>query len=137
MIPLPVSGTWRFFDFVYPNGTNPVEEWYKKEAEEVRDMLDAILKENHRIDNPINWVYSKQLKGKLRGLWEFRYHCSCQYRVVGCFGPARKQATLLVGCYHKGKIYTPTNALDLAVKRAGMLTRKEAGRHERKIRMDR
>jgi hypothetical protein len=29
-----------------------------------------------------------------------------------CFGEIRKQAIILLGCYHKAKVYTPADALE-------------------------
>jgi hypothetical protein len=59
-----------------------------------------------------------------------------QYRVLGVFGSLRKQAVLLVGCYHKGKIYTPPNALETASKRARLLREMKAGIRGRTIKFD-
>lgn len=138
VISSPVPSLWRFCDFVADNGTNPIENWCNKEiTEEARNMFNDILKDNSKTDDPINWLSSKKLKGKYKSLWEFRFVCNKrQHRVIGEFGPGIKQATLLVGCYHKDNIYTPANALDMAYKRSRNLHRKEGTRNVRKIRMD-
>ena len=136
VIPSPVSGTWRFFDFVSPNGTNPIEEWYQDElSEEAQITFNKILKDCKKTENHLDWgAFKRFLKGKKKHhIWELRFFCDRrQYRVWGIFN-AGKQATLLVGCYHKEKVYTPADALDLAYKRAELLANGKAGRHERKI----
>ncbi len=133
------SQPWRFFDFVYPSGTNPMEVWYRRLAEEARYMFDNILKDNSKIENPRFWADCRKLGGRYTdyGLWEFRFQCVVQYRVIGRFGPRNRCATLLGGCYHKDKVYNPPDALDTAYRRAGMLCREEANLVERPVRMDR
>jgi len=139
VIQFRVSILWRFYDFVASNGTNYIEKWCQEEiSEEARNMFDDILKNNSKIEKPIKWLWSKTLKGKYNRLWEFYFICDkIQHRIIGEFSPAARRATLLVGCFHKDKIYTPADALDLAYKRSRQLAKKEGFRHERKIRMDR
>lgn len=100
-------------------------------------MVDDLLKNIHKTEIPKDWVGSRGfLKGKYREMkiWELGFQADKrQYRILGVFGKKRKQATLLVGCNHKQRVYTPPDALDLAFERSKKLLRGEARQHERKI----
>jgi len=68
-------------------------------------------------------------------IWELRFYADGrQYRILGKFGSIRKQAILLCGCYHKGRVYTPANAIETACKRSRALGSGEAKLCARKIR---
>ena len=131
---------WTFYDFVYPNGTNPVEDWYQGLSEGTQQMVDTLLKDSHKTELSINWIgFKRFLKGKYKKkrIWELAFRADKrQYRILGVFGKESKQAILLVGCYHKQQVYTPTDALDLAFKRSKALSKGEAKLHERKITKD-
>jgi len=103
-------------------------------------MVDALLKNNHKIEIPKHWIGTRGfLRGKYREerIWELGFQADQrQYRILSVFGEERKQAILLVGCYHKQQVYTPTDALNLALKRSKALSKGEAGRYERKIKKD-
>lgn len=139
VIELPVPKTWRFFDFLSANGANPIEGWYQRDLSYGAQFeFDAMLKECQKTEKHTDWLHYKgHLKGKCSDYNIFELYFSCgdklQHRVLVKFGPGRKQLTLLVGCYHKGRVYTPSNALDIAYKRARLLSREEAYYYERKI----
>jgi hypothetical protein len=127
---------------VYANGTNPIENWYQADlSEDARWLFDKVIKDTRKIDNPMNWVdFRRHMKGQCKkySIWEFGFYCDKrQYRILGIYGTSRKHAYLLVGCYHKERIYTPTNALESACTRASLLLRGEATINERPSRHDR
>jgi hypothetical protein len=131
---------WSFWDFVLGNN-NLIEDWYNNElSEEGQYLFDSLLKGIYKTDQPINWVGLRRfLKGKLQEerIWELEFRADKrQYRVLGKFGAARKQAILLIGCYHKGSVYTPADALDQALKRSRMLDQGKATTSERTIKED-
>lgn len=107
---------WRFFDY-----GDDIEEWYQGMSEEGQDMLDSLLKNNAKATEPRDWSGCKMLQGdcKEHGIWEWKFFADGrQQRLLGVFGEERKTAIFLIGCYHKGKIYQPPEALDTAIKRA-------------------
>lgn len=135
VICFPPRTTWTFHDFVYENGKNPVREWFT-EHEEAGDQFVKILKDCAKTEDHTQWGL-KRLNGEFRSLWEFRYYSEDkQHRVIMQFGPGRKAVVLLAGCYHKGKVYTPANALQTALSRSRMLECGEGKTHERKIKED-
>jgi hypothetical protein len=141
VIQLASPGLWTFLDFVYENGTNPIADWYRDDlSEDAQLLFNKVLKDCQKTERHKDWIAFKRfLSGKLREdkIWELEFAADKRrYRILGVFGPLRKQATLLIGCYHKMGNYTPTNALETASKRAKLLARKEATCCERKIRSD-
>ena len=129
---------WSFFDYV-EGDRNPIEEWYQGLSEEARYAFDSLLKNTHKIELPIHWGGFKYLKGKPKTerIWQLDFIADKkQYRVLGVFGRIRKQGVLILGCYHKGDVYTPQDALESACKRAKSLREGRAGTRERKIRTD-
>jgi len=130
---------WSFHDYV-EGSNNPVEEWYAKSlADTGRFQFDSLLKNVATPDQHIHWLGFKYLKGepKKERIWQLDFLADGrQYRALGVFGRIRRQAVLLLGCYHKGKTYTPPDALDTAVRRAKNLHEGRAITRERKIRFD-
>lgn len=125
VIPFPygTSGgeyVWRFFDYL-EDGRNVIEPWYQGLSESGQDIFDALLKQNAKTPLPINWGCSKVLQGehKKEGIWEWRFLADDrQQRLLGIFGTKRREAIFLIGCFHKGKVYTPPRCLEIALKRA-------------------
>ncbi|MFI5117639.1 MAG: hypothetical protein ACHP8B_13190, partial [Terriglobales bacterium] len=109
VIPFPVPRFWSFFDYV-EGDWNPIEEWYQKELlEEGKAVFDALLKNTHKTENHLHWGGFKYLKGepKKERIWQLDFVADKrQYRLLGVFSSIRKQAVLMVGCYHKGDVYT-------------------------------
>ena len=140
VIKFPSEGHWRFWDYVSPAGNNLIKEWVQGLSGEAQLFFNSILKNIRNTDRPQEWISFKGfLSGKYRKekIWELEFISDKrQYRVLGVFGPGRKEATLLVGCYHKQRVYQPPNALDEAVKRKKGLSERRATRRERQVRDD-
>jgi phage-related protein len=130
---------WRFFDYA-EGGNNLIEDWYRPLSEEARNAFNALLKNTCKIELPLHWTGFKYLKGtpKEERIWQLDFIADKrQYRVLGIFGQVRKQAIVILGCYHKGDVYTPQNALETARRRARALREGRADEpRERKIRTD-
>lgn len=131
---------WRFWDFAYTNNSNPIEDWYQNDlSDESKFDFDNLLKNICQIKNHLEWgSFRGIMKGELREqrIWELGFVSdSRQYRLLGKFSPGRN-VVLLVGCYHKQKVYTPADALRSACIRSKALSEGRATYHERKIRID-
>ena len=121
--PFAMSLVWVIVqDQILENLITPQAKRLIGEPCESQDILESTIKEL-QADEAIDW--------ELEFISDKR-----QYRVLGVFGPGRKEATLLVGCYHKQRVYQPPNALDEAVKRNKTLSEGRATRLERQIRTD-
>ena len=142
MIQSPEAGNlWSFWDFEYLTRAKPIEEWRQKDlSDEARIVFDELLKTNQKVERFQDWVgFRKYMEGKLKQerVWELGFKADGrQYRILGKFGNQRKQAILLIGCYHKMNIYHPVGCLETAYKRSRSLTRGEATIRERKIGTD-
>ena len=140
VIELPIVLDWRFWDFSFLNDSNPIEDWRNDLSDEARLSFNSVLKNIRNIENPIHWTPLKRfLRGKYakHRIWELEFKADGrQYRILGNFGKERKQAVLLVGCYHKTRVYTPPDALDSAFDRARWLIEGRAKLRERQIRTD-
>jgi hypothetical protein len=130
---------WSFHDYV-EGGQDPIENWYADDLSDAGKFgFDFLLKNTAKTENHLEWTGFKYLKGdpKKERIWQLDFLADRrQYRLLGVFGQIRRQAILLVGCHHKGKNYTPANALDTAIRRARSLREKRAGTRERKIKLD-
>lgn len=138
MIPFLVPLLWSFFDYG-DSGVNRIELWYQELSQEAKDGFDALLKNTHKIPNHLHWGAFKLLRGEpsKERIWQLDFIADKrQYRLLGVFGSVRKQAVLILGCYHKGESYTPKEALETACKRARALREKRATTYGRKIKDD-
>jgi len=127
---------WSFHDYV-EGGQNRIENWRTNDLSDAGKFgFDSLLKNTAKTESHLEWTGFKYLKGeaKKERIWQLDFLADGrQYRGLGVFGSLRRQAVLLIGCYHKGKVYTPQNALDTAIKRAKALREGKAITRERKI----
>jgi phage-related protein len=139
VICFPSPPLWVFLDYV-ENGCDLIEEWYQKELSEGAQItFDTLLKNQQKIELSLNWTGFKYLKGKPKEerIWQLDFIADKrQYRLLGIFGETRKNAILILGCYHKGDNYTPRDALETARKRAKALREGRGWTIERKIKSD-
>jgi hypothetical protein len=137
----PPKKPWKYWDFVYPNDSNPIEDWYQGLPEDIQDLFDALTKTNQKTERPQQWTgLRKFLKGgdlQKHGVWEleFKGEDGLARRLLGVFD-GEKTAIFLIGCYHKGGNYTPSDALESAAKRASLYFQKKAKLSERKVQED-
>jgi hypothetical protein len=108
--------SWTFFDFVSVRGNNEIHEWLN--SKEVRK--EAKAKINARLLTLRGFpIFPEQYFSSYAGwddLYELRVgYSGVQYRPFGCYGPLRKQFTILVGSTEKGKV--PKSTLKVADER--------------------
>jgi hypothetical protein len=137
ILEVPPAKKWSFFDFVYLSGGTPIKDWHDSLSEYGQEVVNGLLKTNHKTENPINWMgFRKYLKGEQKGIWELGFYAEHrQYRLLGVFS-GEKRAVFLMGCYHKGGNYTPPDAMYTALKRKNLLAKGECTLHERPIKFD-
>jgi hypothetical protein len=120
-----------------------VEEWRISLPEEAEKAFNGLLKINRTTQNHLHWVgigrhFFLEGKSKEERIWELCSQDSdgVQYRILGVFWPKhrRRQATLLIGCTHKEKIYNPPGCLETAIDRRKLLANGGADIRERKVR---
>lgn len=129
---------WSFFDFVYLSGGTPIQDWYDALSDHGQLLVNGLIKINRNIENPVNWQrWKKYMGGELKGhkIWQLEFFSEGrQHRLLGVFDGA-KRAIFIMGYYHKGKIYTPPDALETALKRKKLVERRECILNERKVKV--
>jgi hypothetical protein len=114
---------WTFFDFK-DGQNNVIQTWYDGLQEEEQDVFESLLKINGKEPLPISWQGCKVLQGdaKSEKVWEWKFSCGrIQQRLLGVFGPNRREAIFLIGCNHKQKVYQPRDCITTAIKRAKLV----------------
>lgn len=109
---------WVFKDYVTPAGATPISKWYAGLSAPAKVKFDDLLEILSKTQN-WQWPEYKVLRGKhLKGLSELRFSADKrEYRVIGFFKPLCNHYVLLIGCFHKGKIYEPPSTLETALQR--------------------
>jgi hypothetical protein len=92
---------WRFRDYLDGRETNVILEWSAGLPATAQAKLDTILL-LLRVAQSFPPQYVSALRG-YEGILELRIgSCGVQYRPLGCYGPNRKEFTLLIGSIEKG-----------------------------------
>jgi len=121
---------WTIRCYVGAQGRDMIDDWRGRQSEAVCATLDARLE--FLVQRPRNeWLRPvfDLLSGSMREVGEIRFKVDKQYRILGFFGPARAEFTLLIGASKKGKTYDPVGTLETALKR--MSNVKSEGRYSR------
>lgn len=104
-------------DYVSEAGTNQVKRWSKKtltdqERSDMETLLSVLAKQKQ-------WQMPDfKTLSNMQGLGEIRWRSPQRtpLRLIGMRGEGA-QYILLIGCSHKGTVYTPADALETALKR--------------------
>jgi hypothetical protein len=111
--------------FVSPSGRNKISDWYEDLSPQDKAAADAFVGAMHM---KLEWdwpEYRKSMKGAARGLGELRWSSQrVEHRLIGYFHDGNWVA--LLGCTHKGKVYSPSGALETALQRKTSLANGEA-----------
>ena len=130
--------SWTFWDYVSAAGNNMIEEWLEKDLlDEGRLVFYKLVKNIRNTESHLNWIGLKRfIKKGTERVWELEFFADGrQYRLLGEFA-GEKQAVFLIGCYHKQRRYTPTDAIDQAFERKRLLKDGKATKCERKVPID-
>jgi hypothetical protein len=114
---------WKFWDYVSPAGNNKIQEWIENDLlDDGRLMFDKLVKNIRNTENHLNWVgWRRFIKRGKEKVWELGFFADGrQYRILGDF-VGGKEAVFIIGYYHKQRVSTPTDAIDEAFKRKGLL----------------
>lgn len=111
--------SWIFLDYVDRNGSNQIEAWLESlpvgARKPVRAKLTAILifaSMQERLLPP----HFEPLPG--RSMFKITFEKrNVAYRVLACYGPGRKDVTLLAGAVERNDQYRPPGVFDTAARR--------------------
>lgn len=135
--------SWKFLDYVDPFGRNYVEEWYQSQDAEVRAEFDATLlilrgtedwkgkrvkefKELHRLHPGLSEI-KFEVEAKHPDGRKYQRH----FRPAGIWRPQHRDFIILLGCEKSGRIYTPLNAFDTAMRHKADFEHGQGRTHER------
>jgi hypothetical protein len=111
-----IMSIWAFYDFISARGVNEIHQWLN--SQEV--SAGAKAKINARIASLQGFpIFPEQYFSAYKG-WDDLYELrvvfgGVQYRPFGCYGPARRQFTILVGGIEKSSV--PKQLLEVACER--------------------
>ncbi|PUE05941.1 type II toxin-antitoxin system RelE/ParE family toxin [Limnohabitans sp. WS1] len=113
---------WRFWTYVSASGRNDVQksvdayETYGRNKFE-RAVAHLAVSPKSQWDEP----HGKKLKNE-DPIYEIRYQAfNRQERALGFFDDDGGIFVIVLICYHKGRIYTPPNAIDTAHRRISQI----------------
>jgi hypothetical protein len=111
----------KFIDFDRKDDISEVGEWLAGLPHVARTRMNAIIAYMEITQVWTNTRYFKALKG-YDGIYEIKFIVNnIQYRPLGCYGPDRKQFTILIGATKKGRRFNPINAPEIATERKKMV----------------
>jgi hypothetical protein len=112
---------WIFRDFVNERDENEVREWIDSlEVKRARIKIDVRLRDLEKVEQ-LRYPYVEKWVGE-SDLYEVRVVFSgVEYRLLGCYGPERRDFTLLVGATMRDDKLEPRNAVTVAKARIPLI----------------
>jgi hypothetical protein len=121
-----MSRYWTFRDYVDPSGENVIYTWLHGLPKAARARINVIVQYLEATPK-LGMPYAKVLTGPCAGLIELRITAhNVQYRPLVCYGPGRREVTLLVGAIEKGGGFEPQSACEIGLARKAQIA--ERGR---------
>ncbi len=115
---------WVFLDFKDNSGANQIEDWLNGLKLNVRKQVKATLKAKldiHQHLPELREPVFKPLQGYDK-IFEIRFKASrTEWRPLGCYGPERREFTLLVGAKEQNNRFVPRSAPDTAITRETLI----------------
>jgi hypothetical protein len=124
---------WHFMDYISPQGRNVITDWHAGLLRQEQSDFLAVIRILAKMQ-PWRGRAFKILTGKYQGMGEIRFTSERkEHRVIGFVWPSPRQFTMLIGCFHKQRVYHPANAFDTALQRKKFLEQGKGSVRERKI----
>ena len=105
---------WIFRDFVNEREENEIRQWLDSLAvKRARIKIDVRLRDLQNVEQ-LKYPYVEKWVGE-RDLYEVRVvFAGVEYRLLGCYGPERREFSLLVGATMRDDKLEPRNAVSIA-----------------------
>lgn len=112
---------WIFRDFVNDSEENEVRQWIDSlEVKRARIKIDVRLRDLEKVEQ-LRYPYVEKWVGE-SDLYEVRVvFAGIEYRLLGCYGPGRKEFSLLVGATMRDDKLEPRNAVTTAKGRMALI----------------
>jgi hypothetical protein len=103
---------WRYWWYADPKGPDPWRAWYDAQNASVQGRHDAVFR---MLEARVNWTppHAKKIGDDLD---EIILKTNVQHRLLGFYWPhsIRMAFTFLLPCTHKGRVYDPKDAFEIA-----------------------
>lgn len=114
---------WNFRVFKTERGIDVFGKWIDELPIKARVKITTRIK---YLEATEHW--KRPAFDKLAGyenLYEIRVVFGVQYRIIGCYGPSRKEFTFLIGAIEKDDKLEPREALKIAETRSKLISLKK------------
>jgi hypothetical protein len=111
-----VGAHWTFKDYLSASGRNEIHDWLNRLPPASKATLTVLI-QNLEASPTLGEPYMKKMK-EHADLYELRAKAdNIQYRPLCCYGPGRREVTILIGASKKGNTWDPPAALKTATAR--------------------
>jgi len=125
----PEQTAWTFMSFETEQGIDVVLNWDAPKTFEAELAFENLVKTERKTKNHTEWPsWRHKMQGEAgkQGVVELGFKADGRpYRVLSMFNGSMCVVLLCI-CYHKGSVWTPKNAIEIAVKRAKLVLAKKA-----------
>lgn len=125
----PEPKTWTFMSFETETGIDVVLDWDAPKTFEAELAFENLVKTDSKTKNYTDWTsWRHKMQGDAgkHGVVELGFKADGRsYRVLSMFNGSMCIVLLCI-CYHKGSVWTPKNAIEIAIKRAKLVLAKKA-----------
>ena len=115
---------------IFGEEKSDVDGWINGLSSKARARMDIIIS---HMEITMDWTrtpYFSPLKG-YKGINEIKFTVqNKQYRPLGCYGPGKKEFTILIGAWEEGDRFNPQSAPQIATKRRRDILKKREYTHE-------
>jgi hypothetical protein len=128
ILSMPGANSWTFMSFVRPSGTDVAVEWDVDQTLEAGLAFQNLVKTDGKTKDHTQWTsWRHKMKGDpgKHGVVELGFKAdNREYRVLSKFNGSMCIVVLCI-CYHKGSVWTPSDAVSTATDRAKDVTAKK------------
>lgn len=105
-------------------GRNEIHAWLSRLSPEAKAGINATIDLLEGMDQ-LEMPDARKLKGRCKGLVELRIRIgNVQYRPLCCYGPGKRDVTILMGAIEKGGRFEPISACSTALMRMARIEEK-------------
>jgi hypothetical protein len=116
---------WTFKCFKSSSGTNEIRKWLSALPERDQAKIDAVIRHLEIQKRLEEGPYIEPLTG-YKGLFEIKvFSGRVRYRPIGCYGPNRREFTILKGAIEKDDKFEPKSAPDIADTRSKLINKEK------------
>lgn len=103
---------------IFGEKKSDVDDWMNNDlSSKAHARMDTIINHMEITKDWTRTAYFSPIRGH-RGIYEIKFTVqSIQYRPLGCYGPGKKEFTILIGAKEQGDRFNPIRAASIAENR--------------------